>query len=96
MNDPENSTYTRDQGDWEPTRWYTVLGPDGQLWCESSDRAEAVAAMRPGDRLMRTWHRICRDSQMREEQPRTEPTLSTAVDPPDRESFAASPDQETP
>ncbi|WP_157227395.1 MULTISPECIES: hypothetical protein [Nocardia] len=44
MHNPENSTDTRDHGDWEPTRWYSVLGPDGQLWCESSDRAEAVAA----------------------------------------------------
>ncbi|WP_157124981.1 hypothetical protein [Nocardia pseudovaccinii] len=69
MNDPKNSTYIRDQGGWEPTRWYTVLGPDGQLWCESSDRAEAVAALRAGDRLMRTWQRICRESRMREEQP---------------------------
>ncbi|WP_216918227.1 hypothetical protein [Nocardia noduli] len=68
MNDPENSTYTCDQGDWEP-RWYTVLGPDGQLWCEASDRAEAVAAIRPGDRLMRTWQRIRVESQMREEHP---------------------------
>lgn len=69
MSDTENSTYTRDQGDWEPTRWYTVLGSDGQLWRESSDRADAVAAMRAGDRLMRTWQRVCRESRMREERP---------------------------
>ncbi|MET7772047.1 hypothetical protein [Nocardia sp. NPDC005366] len=69
MNDSEtNSTYARVQGDWEPRR-YSVIGPDGQLWRECGDREEAVAAMRPGDRLLRTWERICRESQMREEQP---------------------------
>lgn len=50
VNEPENSTYARDQGDWEPTRWYTVHRPNGQLWAETSDRAGAVTALRPGDR----------------------------------------------
>ncbi|MEV6340444.1 hypothetical protein AB0M12_37700 [Nocardia vinacea] len=46
-----------------------MLGSDGQLWRESSDRADADAAMRAGDRLMHTWQRVCRESQMREERP---------------------------
>lgn len=56
---------------WEPTRWYRVLSPDGTLWAETSDRAEAVSRMRPGDTLVRVWHRAVRtrETEMREEQP---------------------------
>ncbi|MGW4370273.1 hypothetical protein ACWEKT_31970 [Nocardia takedensis] len=65
----DSETYVLEQGDWEPTRWYTVLGPDGRLWRECSDRDEAVEAMRPGDRLLRTWQRIRFESVMSEETP---------------------------
>lgn len=37
------------------TRWWRVLTPEGTLWCETSDEAEARASMRPGDRLQR-WY----------------------------------------
>lgn len=38
---------------WQPGRWWRVLDANGFLWCETSDEAEARAAMRPGDRLVR-------------------------------------------
>lgn len=65
----DSETYVLEQGDWEPTRWYTVLGPDGRLWRECSDRDEAVEAMRHGDRLLHTWQRIRYESVMSEETP---------------------------
>lgn len=43
---------------WEPGRWWRVLAPDGSVWCETSDEQEAVAALRPGDRLMLQWRRV--------------------------------------
>ncbi len=41
--------------EWKPGRWWRVLGPDGDLWCETSDEAEARERARPGDRLERQW-----------------------------------------
>lgn len=43
----------RDAVPWQPGRWWSVIGPDGRLWCGTSDEAEARAAMRPGDTLKR-------------------------------------------
>lgn len=48
---------TCDRDGWEPWPWWRVIGPDGALWAETSDRGEARAAMRPGDRLQRLWRR---------------------------------------
>lgn len=49
---------TREVSDgWERGRWWRVLGPDDDLWCETSDREEAEESMRPGDRLQRQWRR---------------------------------------
>jgi hypothetical protein len=41
-----------------PTRWWKVLGPDGELWCETSDKKEAVRSMRPGDTLHHLFEKI--------------------------------------
>lgn len=38
-------------GEWQPDGWWRVLGPDGALWCETSDEQEARGSMRPGDSL---------------------------------------------
>lgn len=43
--------------EFKPGRWWRALGPDGKLWCESSDEGEVRRSMRPGDtlwRIMRT------------------------------------------
>jgi len=40
---------------FEPGRWWRVLAPDGSVWCETSDAAEAVASCRPGDQLQRQY-----------------------------------------
>ena len=40
---------------WEPGRWWRVIGPEGELWCETSNEEEAREAARPGDRLERLW-----------------------------------------
>ena len=52
---------------WEPGRWWRVTGPDGQLWCETSDEDEARARVRPGDTLERLWR--CVEEEWRQEQP---------------------------
>jgi hypothetical protein len=44
-------------GEWYRTRWYRVVGPDGELWMESSDPDECQEAMRPGDTLQYLWAR---------------------------------------
>lgn len=49
--------------DWEPSRWWRVIAPDGSLWCETSDEREAMDAFRPGDTLQRLWVR--RESEWR-------------------------------
>jgi hypothetical protein len=43
--------------DWEPGRWWQVINPAGQLWCETSSESEARAAVRPGDTLRRMYVR---------------------------------------
>lgn len=54
-----------DQQGWKPTRWLSVIGEDGKLWCGTSDKDEAVRSMRPGDRIYRQWMR--EEREMREE-----------------------------
>jgi hypothetical protein len=42
--------------EWEPSRWYRVTQPNGDLWMETSDREEAVnAAHKTGWELTRLW-----------------------------------------
>ena len=41
--------------DFEPGRWWRVIGRDGSIWCETSHYSEALRAMRHGDRLQRLW-----------------------------------------
>lgn len=38
-----------------PIQWWRVRGPDGKIWCETSDEEEARESMRPGDTLVRQW-----------------------------------------
>lgn len=42
---------------WYQTRWWRVLGPDGEIWCETSNKIDAKERMRPGDRLYELWRR---------------------------------------
>ena len=44
--------------EWRPDGWWRVIGPDGELWCESSNEQENRKAMRPGDALWRHERRI--------------------------------------
>lgn len=50
-------------GEWKPGGWWKVLGPDGKLWCETSNQAEAIEFMRPGDVLYR--HFVQKNQQWR-------------------------------
>lgn len=40
---------------WEPTRWFKAVGPDGSLWSESSNEVEVRGVARPGDQIFRLW-----------------------------------------
>lgn len=42
---------------WERGRWWQVIGPDGKLWCETSDGEEAKRMMREGDKLYKQYVR---------------------------------------
>ena len=54
---------------WRPGRWWRVNGPDGELWCETSDEQGARDAMRPGDTLLRLWYRLVDEDEWREVKP---------------------------
>jgi hypothetical protein len=43
---------------WGPTRWWRAVGPDGELWCESSDEDEVREHARPGDQIQHLWRRV--------------------------------------
>ena len=43
--------------EWEPGRWWRVIGPDGSMWCETSSEEEARDALRLGFRLENLWSR---------------------------------------
>ena len=45
----------RTKHDWEPGRWWRVMDPNGKLWFETSNEAEARERMRPGDTLYRQY-----------------------------------------
>lgn len=53
-----------DEDGWEPGRWYTVMGENGRIWCQTSIRSEAIERMRPGDTLYRLWTRV--ENELRE------------------------------
>jgi len=51
--------------EFQAGRWWKVLGPDGELWCETSNEREAREALRPGDKLHRLYE--AEKSEWREE-----------------------------
>jgi hypothetical protein len=53
--DSQTSIEVMPVGVVEPGRWWRVLDPNGELWCETSSEKEARAAMRPGDKLERQF-----------------------------------------
>jgi hypothetical protein len=44
-------------GEWQPTRWWRVVGPSGNLWAESSDEQEIREMARPGDQIEHLYSR---------------------------------------
>lgn len=46
-----------DEYSFKPTRWWRTVGPDGKVWCESSDEKEVREHMREGDKLQRLYAR---------------------------------------
>jgi len=55
----------REEDKLEPGKWWQVLDPDGKLWCETSNEAEARENVRPGDSLHRLYEKA--DAEWREE-----------------------------
>jgi hypothetical protein len=52
----EGERREQQSAEWEPSRWYRVTQPNGDLWMETSDREEAVnAAHKTGWELTRLW-----------------------------------------
>lgn len=45
-------------GEWEPTRWWRAIGPDDELWAESSDEEEIRQLARSGDRIEHLWQTV--------------------------------------
>jgi hypothetical protein len=57
-----------DPSGWERTRWWRVVEPNGELWCETSDEREAREALTTapdGGVLGRLWRRA--EQEWREE-----------------------------
>lgn len=46
--------------EYEPGRWYRVEDDDGRLWCETSDRDEAIRLAKPGYPLYREYVKVFR------------------------------------
>lgn len=44
-------------GPWESVDWYRAIDPDGEIWCEASDKEDVIERMRPGDHLERQYRR---------------------------------------
>lgn len=44
--------------DLEPTGWWRVLTPAGEVWCETSDETEAREREKPGYQLERKYVRV--------------------------------------
>ena len=42
----------------EPHRLWRAIGPDGELWCESSNEAEVRARAREGDTVQQLWQEV--------------------------------------
>lgn len=43
---------------FEPTKWWQVVDPDGVIWCETSSEKEARASIRAGDKLYRLYEKV--------------------------------------
>lgn len=52
MNEHENSAQQ-----WAPSKWWRAVGPDGSLWCETSNYDELMRIKRPDDVVQRLWER---------------------------------------
>lgn len=50
---------------YQPTKWWAVIGPNNQLWCETSSEKEARENMRLGDKLFRLYQKV--EKEWREE-----------------------------
>ncbi len=48
----------QEEVEFQPTRWWRVLDPEGGLWCETSSKREALAAKRPKDTLEHLFERV--------------------------------------
>lgn len=44
--------------EWEPTVICKAVGPDGNLWAESSSEEDVRKMMRPGDKFYRLYERV--------------------------------------
>lgn len=44
-----------DPAEWKADRWWRTVGPDGSVWCESSNEAEVRERARPGDTIQRFY-----------------------------------------
>lgn len=55
---------------WKMGRWWRAVGPDGELWAESSDEEEVRRLARPTDTVQNLWEkheREWRDAHVRPE-----------------------------
>lgn len=41
--------------EWKADRWWRAVGPDGSVWCESSNEAEVRERARPDDTIQRFY-----------------------------------------
>ena len=44
-----------DPAEWKADRWWRAVGPDGSVWCESSNEAEVRERARPDDTIQRFY-----------------------------------------
>ena len=42
---------------WERGRWWRAIGPDGEVWAESSDEEEVRELARPTDTVQNLWEK---------------------------------------
>lgn len=46
------------ESEWERTRWWRSVGPDGKVWGESSNEAEIRSMARPGDTVQVLYRKV--------------------------------------
>lgn len=44
--------------DYQGTKWWRAVGPDGRVWCESSSEQEVRDRLRDGDELQRLYQKV--------------------------------------